>query len=106
MNEHFASFALHQRSQALSHSPTDVPEDLQPIRPWNQKSDASVAQHADGFGKALESLEIEPGYIELLELFFRKHSALSSQHSAYRLVRLKAQTLCCEMDVPGLNAEC
>src|SRR5262249_21918264 len=82
MNEHLPSATLHQRPQAFSHAPADVSKDLQPIRPGNEEGNAVVAENADGLGKAVKRLEVKTRGVEALELFFRKHSALSHQHSA------------------------
>lgn len=60
---------LHQRPQALAHAPAYISQYLKTLRPRHQKSDAVVPQCGDGFGKALEGLQVESRKVELLKLF-------------------------------------
>jgi hypothetical protein len=69
VEKYFPSFAFYQRSHTLAHAPAGVPEDLQAVGARHQEHDAFIAQHTDGFGKAVEGLEFEAGKVELLELF-------------------------------------
>ena len=71
VHEDFASVALHQRAQALTHTPAYVSQNLEAIHTSHEKGDTAIAQHTNGFGKALEGLQIESGSVETLELFGR-----------------------------------
>ena len=77
MNEDLSSFSFHQRAQAFSHAPTNVTENLQTVGTGYQKCETVVAQDTNRFGKALKGLQVKAGEVELLELFFSKHSAVS-----------------------------
>ena len=87
MDEDFPSVAFHQGAQALAHAPAHVAEDLQAVRAGDKEGDAAVAQHADGFGETIEGFQFEAGEVEALELFFRKHRAVSRQQSAKAVYR-------------------
>src|SRR5215472_3771693 len=78
VNENLAASMLDQWPQAFSHSPTNVAKDLEPIGPRNQEGDAVIAQYANGFGKAIESLQVKSRDVELLKLFF-VHLSLRSK---------------------------
>lgn len=69
MDEQLAAAALHQWTQAFSHTAPNIAKDLQALRTRNKECDVAGAQHADGLGKALEGLKFEAGHIKALELF-------------------------------------
>jgi hypothetical protein len=75
MNENPASVPFHQRAKTLTHAPSNIAKDLQTIGSRDKKCDAVVAQNAYGFGKAFKGLQVKPGNIQPLELFFRIHVA-------------------------------
>jgi hypothetical protein len=74
VNEDFATIPLHERAKALSHTPTDIAQNLQTVGSGDKKCQTAIAQDTHGLGKALKGLQVKTGEIEALELFFRKHS--------------------------------
>src|SRR5262249_50787769 len=73
VDEQLLSAPFHQRSQAFTHAPANVPENLQSFRPGHQESNTVVAHNTDSFRETVEGLEIEAGGVETLKLFFWKH---------------------------------
>src|SRR5215470_1299757 len=78
VNEDLASSTLDQWPKAFSHSPTNVAKDLEAIGTRNQEGDAIIAQYTNGFGKAIESLQVKSRDVELLKLSF-VHLSLRSK---------------------------
>jgi len=83
MDEDFAAFPFHQWPQGFTHSPSDIAQNLQAVRPRYKEGDAAVPQDAYGFGKAVECLQLKAGEIKALELFFRKHREFTAKGAKY-----------------------
>src|SRR5215471_10197693 len=79
VNEHLPAITLHQRTQAFAHAPADIAEDLHTLRPRHQEGDAVVTKDSDRLGKAIKGLQLEAGYVELLELFGGVHEEAISK---------------------------
>lgn len=66
MHKDLTPAAFNQGAQALSHTPAYVPKNLEAVDTGNKEGDTAIAQHTNGFGKAVEGLEVESGSVETL----------------------------------------
>src|SRR5215472_9414553 len=74
MDEYLPALPFYQGSQAFTHAPAHIAQDLQTVRSGNEKGYAVVAEDADSFGKPIKGRKLEAVKIKALELFFREHS--------------------------------
>lgn len=71
MNEDSTARSLNERAITFTHSPPGISKNLESARSRHEKCQAIVAQNSNSFRKAVKGLQLEAGYVELLELFSR-----------------------------------
>ena len=69
--EDLAAFLFHEHAEDFAHSPSRDANHLQADRHGLQQRDAAIANHANRVGITLESLQLETGEIEALQLLGR-----------------------------------
>ena len=62
---------LDQDTHNFTHSPAGSSDDFEALGSGAEQSDAAIPQHSDTRWIALESLQFEPGEVELLKLLRR-----------------------------------